>query len=189
MKLTGTFVKSLFTNVPVNFTIDLVLKSVFSNNTTEFRGLTKFQLKKHLHWTCKGTVFQFNGQLFEQIDGVSMRSAIAPLLADVCMNWVLDQIPNNITHPSILIRYVDDLFSTFSDRNQLDNCFQSISNIHPSITFSKELETNNHLAYLDISINTSNGKFETSVLRKKTNIGLYTKWNNLCPLKYKRNLV
>ena len=167
----------------------LVLKSVFSNNIKEFHGFTKFHLKKLLHWSCKGTVFQFNGQLFEQIDGISMGSPIAPLLADVCMNWVLNQIPSNITQPSILIRYVDDLFCTFSNRNQLDNYFQSISNIHPNITFSKELETNNHLAYLDISINTSNGKFETSVFRKKTNTGLYTKWNSLCPLKYKRNLV
>ena len=65
-------VKSLFTNVPVNFTIDLVLKSVFSNSITEFHGLTKFQLKTLLHWTSKGTVFQFNGQLLEQIDRVSI---------------------------------------------------------------------------------------------------------------------
>ena len=107
----------------------------------------------------------------------------------MCMNWVLDQIPNNITQPNILIRYVDDLLCTFSDSNQLDNYFQSISNIHPNITFSKELETKNHLANSDISINTSNGKFITSVLRKKTNTGLYTKWDNLCPIKYKRNLV
>ena len=57
-----------------------------------------------------------------------MGSPIAPILADVCMNWVLDQIPNNITQPSILIRYVDDLLCTFSDCNQLDNYFQSISN-------------------------------------------------------------
>ena len=59
-------VKSLFTNVPVNLTIDLVLKSVFSNNITDFHGLTKFQLKKLLHWTSKGTVFHFNRQLLEQ---------------------------------------------------------------------------------------------------------------------------
>ena len=177
-------VKRLYTDVPVNFTIDLVLKSVFSYNITEFHGLTKFQLKKLLRWTSKGTVFQFNGQLFEQIDGISMENPIAPQLADVRMNWVLDQIPNNITQPSILIRYVDDLFCPFSDHNQLDNCFQSISNIHSNIIFSKALVTNNHLAYLDISINTSNGNFETSVLRKKTNTGLFTKWNSLCPLKY-----
>ena len=35
-------VTSLFTNVPVNFTTDLVLKSVFSNNITEFHGLKNF---------------------------------------------------------------------------------------------------------------------------------------------------
>ena len=85
------------------------------------------------------------------------------------MNWVLDQIPYNITQPSILIRYVVDMFCTFSDGIQLDNYFQSISNIHPNITFSRELETDNYSAYLDISINTSNGKFETNVFRKKIN--------------------
>ena len=63
------------------------------------------------------------------------------------------------------------------------------ANNHSDITFSKELETNNHLAYLDTLINTSNCKFETSVFRKKTNTGLFTKWNRVCPLKYKRNLV
>ena len=105
------------------------------------------------------------------------------------MNWVLDQIPNNITQPNILIRYVDALLYTFPDRYQLDNYFQSISNIHPNITFSKELETKTHLANSDISINTSNGKFETSVLRKKTNTGLFTKSDSLCSIKYKRNLV
>ena len=54
-----------------------------------------------------------------------MGSPIAPLIADVCMNWVLDQIPNNVTQPSILIRYVDDLFCTFYDYNQLDNVFNN----------------------------------------------------------------
>ena len=63
--------KSLFTNLTVNFTIDLVLKSVFSNSITEFHGLTKFQLKTLLHWTSKSTVFQFSGKLLEQIDRVS----------------------------------------------------------------------------------------------------------------------
>ena len=57
-------VQSLFTNVPVNFAIDLVLKSVFFNNIAEFHGLTKFRLEK-LRSTSKGTVFRFNRQLFE----------------------------------------------------------------------------------------------------------------------------
>ena len=35
-------VKSFFTNVPVNFTIDLLLKSVLFNSITEFYCLSKF---------------------------------------------------------------------------------------------------------------------------------------------------
>ena len=33
----------------------------------------------------------FRGELYSQIDGVSMRSPIASLPAEICMNWFLDQ--------------------------------------------------------------------------------------------------
>ena len=59
--------------------------------------LPQFQLKKIFHWTSKGTL------LVKQIDRVSMGSPIVPLLGDVCISWVLDQILNYITQPSILI--------------------------------------------------------------------------------------
>ena len=36
-----------------------------------------------------------NNQIYEQIDGVSMGSPIAPCMADTCMNWVLNQALNN----------------------------------------------------------------------------------------------
>ena len=49
-------VKSLFTNLPVNFTIDLVLKSVFSNNVTEVYNLSKLQLKKSVLSFYRSTV-------------------------------------------------------------------------------------------------------------------------------------
>ena len=57
-------VKSLFTNVPLDFTtefIELILNNIFSQGTKDFNGLNKNQLKKLLSWTCKDTVFQFNG--------------------------------------------------------------------------------------------------------------------------------
>ena len=41
-----------------------------------------------------------------------MGSPIAPCMADICMNWVLNQASNNVNlnQPTILRRYVDDLF-------------------------------------------------------------------------------
>ena len=39
-----------------------------------------------------------------------MGSPIAPLLADVCMNWIFDQASPLSDQNTVLIRYVDDMF-------------------------------------------------------------------------------
>ena len=49
--------------------------------------MKKTQFKKLLNWVTKKTVLQFNGSYFEQIDGIAMGIPLAPLMADVCMNW------------------------------------------------------------------------------------------------------
>ena len=41
-------VKSLFTNVPVNFTISLILNNIFNNRVKDFNGLNRQQMKKLL---------------------------------------------------------------------------------------------------------------------------------------------
>ena len=114
-------VKSLFTNVPLDFTIELILNNVFSQGTKDFNGLNKNQLKKLLSWTCKGTIFQFNGNTYEQIDGISMGSPIAPLMADVCMNLILNEVSTFKPQPRILFRYVDDCFVYSTAKMSLNN--------------------------------------------------------------------
>jgi len=87
--MTSFDVTSLFTNVPVDFTINLILDSVFRSND-EFNGLNRRRMKKLLEWVVKTTTFQFNGRFYRQVDGVAMGSPIAPLMADVCMNYIID---------------------------------------------------------------------------------------------------
>ena len=50
---------SLFTTVPVDFTLNLSLDSVF-RRSDEFNGLNRKRLKKLLEWVVKTTTFQFN---------------------------------------------------------------------------------------------------------------------------------
>ena len=77
-KITTTFdVTSLFTNVPVNFTINLILDSVF-RRSDEFNGLNRRRMKKLLEWVVKTTTFQFNGRFYRQVDGVAIGSPTAP---------------------------------------------------------------------------------------------------------------
>jgi len=58
--MTSFDVTSLFTNVPVDFTINLILDSVF-RRSDEFNGLNRRRMKKLLEWVVKTTTLQFNG--------------------------------------------------------------------------------------------------------------------------------
>ena len=71
--VTSFDVTSLFTNVPVDFIINLILDSVFRIND-EFNGLNRRRMKKLLEWVVKTTTFQFNGRFYRQVDGVAMGS-------------------------------------------------------------------------------------------------------------------
>ena len=95
----------------------------------------------------------------------------------------------NLHQPTILRRYVDDLFCIFNNEAQLDDFFNSLNAIHANIKFTKELEHENQLAYLDVLLTRNNDFSETTVYCKKTNTGLYIKWSSLGPVKFKCNLV
>ena len=68
-------VSSLFTNIPLEESIDLCIELLFSDNDSlEYRdcSLSRSQFHKLLSFAVKENHFVFNGQLFDQIDGVAM---------------------------------------------------------------------------------------------------------------------
>ena len=135
-------VKSLFTNIPLNFTLKLLLDSIFSGEVNKFHGLNCSRLKKLLHWICKTSTFQFDGKFYKQTDGIAMGSPIAPLLADVLMNHILNEALQKTPledKPTFMCRYVDDIFVATPDNNKLDAFLKTLCNIHSSITFTKDL--------------------------------------------------
>jgi len=115
-----------FTNIPLKFTTNLIVKSLFHEGCTQFQGISQTQMKKVLKWICQNTIFQFNGKFYKQIDGVAVGEPIAPLLADVIMNHVIDQALTKINvqnKPIVLWRFVDDIFVAFNDMSALDIFF------------------------------------------------------------------
>ena len=57
-------------------------------NATYDLNLTKMDLVDLLSVATKGQLFQFNGTLYEQTDGVAMGSPLGPLLANVFMSHI-----------------------------------------------------------------------------------------------------
>ena len=82
-------VTSLFTNVPVDETIKFLVEEAFKgnwfNDTYNF-SLTKKQRTELLEIATKNQLFQFDGQLYQQVDGVAMGSFLGPLMADNVQN-------------------------------------------------------------------------------------------------------
>ena len=98
-----------------SFAIDVVLQKIYSNSGVMlFHDLNKTQYKKLLTRTTKNTTSKFNHQYYKQINGVALESFLAPILADVCINWIVDQTKKKNPQPIQFYGYVDHCFASFS---------------------------------------------------------------------------
>ena len=107
---------SLFTNVTLAKTINIILKRVYSEKL-DTTNLTKRTMKRVLKDACSKTAFTFSDKIHKQIGGVLMRSPFGPLLANVFMTELGDIIQKliNETFFKFYIRYVDDTLLLVED--------------------------------------------------------------------------
>ena len=79
-------VSSLFINLPLDETIEILVNRAFLNNwfnTTHNLALKRMDLVDLLSVATRGQLFQFDGALYKQTDGIAMGSPLGPLLANV----------------------------------------------------------------------------------------------------------
>ena len=77
-------ITSLFTNVPLSKTINIILERVYKHKLihTKLRNNT---LKKLLKDCCRKAAFSFNNIFYKEKDGVSMGSSLGSVLANIIM--------------------------------------------------------------------------------------------------------
>ena len=162
-------ISSLFTNVPIDETIDIVTNRFFLSST-QFSGFSHVQCRKHLYFAVKNCHFLFNGRLYEQVVGVPMGSPWGPSFANTFLcyheKFWLDNCPRDFK-PLIFRLYVDDCFVIFRCPDHVKPFLDYLNSQHNSIKFSTETEVNNTLPFLDVLIERNNG-FSISVYRKPT---------------------
>ena len=78
------YVNSLFMNVPLEYTIDLILKRIYDNGELS-ADITRSEMKEMLTLCTKNVHFTFNGDIYLQTDGVAMGSPLGPVLAGIFM--------------------------------------------------------------------------------------------------------
>ena len=151
-------VTSLFTNIPLQETIDIAINLIFSHNPN--LNITKKELKKLFLFATSQTHFIFNSKFYKQIDGVAIGSSMAPVLANIIMGFYeskrLDEY--NLNKPKFYLRYVDEILAAFDKEQDSLDFLNFLNKRHPSIKFTIEKQINHSIAFLDVFISGINNR-------------------------------
>ena len=74
-------VDSLFTNIPLEETIEICTNELFKKSET-VEGFSKSEFKELLPLATKDSHFIFDGTLYKHVSGVALSSLLGPALAN-----------------------------------------------------------------------------------------------------------
>jgi hypothetical protein len=142
LKMVSFDISSLYTNIPLDETIGIILNHLYPSQVTSMT-IPKNDMKELLTFATKNSHFLFNGKIYDQIDGVSMGSPLAPLLAEIFLQDFEKKHQTLFKEMGIIHwkRYVDDTFVIIDSKVTADNICSQLSQLHPSLKFTREKET------------------------------------------------
>ena len=168
---------SLFTNVPLRKTVNIILKRVYTEKLIN-TSLSKGSLKKLILDTCQKTTLSFNNKLYEQIDGESMGGSLGPVLANIIMTECEKVILYKLMKEKFIMfytRFVDDTLLIIKKRD-INYVLNQFNSFDKNLKFTIDAFENSVPHFLDIEI-CPNG---LGIYHKHTQTNMYT----LPPIHY-----
>ena len=182
-------VDSLFTYIPSDETINIIEKLLSENETVH--NLNKDQFKSLSTLATKESYFPFEGELYQQVDSVTMGSPLVPTLGNIFLFHYEDIWLCNCSlecKPSCCKPYVDNIFALFESGTQVELFKNLMNTCRLKMKFTIKKEQNNCFNFLDIKVIREDNVFTTSVYRKPSFSGVYTHFDSYMPLSYKFSL-
>ena len=179
-------VKSLFTNVPLDRTIDIILNRIYDHKELE-TPITRCEMKEMLTLCTKIVHFTYNRKIFVQTDGVAMGSPLGPVFADILMIELEKSLLPDIyiQYIKFWMRYIDDT-TPYVKIGSIKHISSLLNSFHKNIQFTFESENKGTLPFLDVLLCRNGSELTTTVYRKKTNNDIYLNWNIFAPVSWKR---
>jgi hypothetical protein len=154
-------VDSLYPSIPIQPALHRVVRKL-NNKAPEFQLVVELlRIQLTLNY------FEFKGQFYQQIKGLPMGKAWAPVVASIYMDeWERSLWQVLGFEPIIYVRYIDDIFAVFKSKQDAE-AFVRAASLHDENIRLSEISMGRTVHFLDlqISINTYGG-FETSLYRK-----------------------
>lgn len=159
-------VSNLFPSIPPKDTL-LIVKDLLIKKNVNI--IIQDHILQMLEVCLEQNYFLFNDKYYYSENGLIMGNPLSPLLAEIFMNNLEEKIYSHPISKQFLyyFRYVDDILVCFkgTDR-QLSTLQQFLNTLHPNITFTTELEENNSLNFLDLTLTKDNNKHIFSIFHK-----------------------
>ena len=189
-KMISFDVRSLFTNIPLLETIQIIADYLYSDSavlTPPFEKETFISLLK----IATGGLFMHRDTIFQQTDGVTMGNPLGVTLANFFMAHCEELIFNSVTQffPTFYARYIDDIFCIFRSDVDWKPFFSLLNSMHPNLQFTFEESSGSLLPFLDVHVHLRDGGSDTWVFRKKTHTNVILNFQAVAPIKWKSGLI
>ena len=182
---------NLFTNVPVEKTIGILMDYAYRNPTLDPPAVPEYVMSALLRLCTTQAPFRCpNGSLFYQIDGIAMGSPLGVLFAQAFMTRVEETVlqAQGIDKPSLYCRYVDDILVDVKDDVELSNLRARLEEVS-GLKFTVEKSVADRISFLDVAIDAHTGSFATDVFRKPTDMGNCMNGKSECPDRFKDSVI
>ena len=190
-KIVSFDVVSLYTNIPLTETINLVVDRVYSERSTRVPPVPKHIFKKLLN-IATGGMFMYKDKLFKQVDGVAMGSPLGPSLAGFFLGNIEESsvfVNENIC-PKVYMRYVDDIFAVFPHNIPYKPFLDHLNSLHNNLKFTVDVgKAGSPFPFLNVEIEIHGECVDSWVFRKKTDTGVLLNFNAMVPNVWKVGLI
>lgn len=134
--------------------------------------------------------FSFNNKYYLQISGMPMGSPLSPILANIIMDFCLDNILKVLPFKfSFIHKYVDDIICALPEC-EISSTLDIFNSFHPNIQYTIEVEVDRSVPFLDTKVcRDDKNNILIDWYRKPTNSGRFLNYYSNHPIKQKINLV
>ena len=165
-KLVSFDVKSLFTSIPLQLALHCTETAI--QQSTVKLPLPTEDIMDLLNICLTSTYFQYNGKHYKQLHGTAMGSPVSVVIAEIVMQHVEERALATCRQTIPLwLRYVDDTFTAIH-KDEIDAFHDHLNEQNADIQFTKEIEENGKLPFLDCLVSRDNNELRTTVYRKPT---------------------
>ena len=178
---------SLYTNVPIELALSIIRKKW--NEIKKFTDIPLDEFLTAIELTLKSTYFLYNDKCYKQIEGCAMGSSISSVIAQMVLeeleSEVISKLPFQLPY---FYRYVDDCITAVPKTKTTDT-LNAFNAFHPKLKFTIEIEENNKINFLDMTLHHTNNTIKTEWYTKKTWSGRYLNFYSQHHMSQKKSVV